>query len=219
MSKLVEGKALFENQSYQEAIDVLSEFLNTNKGNADALYYRAISYRKIGDFDNSIDDLTAILTRLPEEPSLLCERGITYFNKKDIKNSLLDMDKAVAIEPNNPYRYSSRAYIRANVDVKGAIEDYQKAIELDPKDEISHNNLGLLHENSGKINHAKKHFAEADKISGYKSKKGSNIQENKSIEPPKEYPSILKTITAIFNSKDVRKEYFIFLKSFFRAKN
>jgi len=217
MDQLLEGKKLFEEQDYQKAIDVLSNFLKKYSSNADALYMRAVSYRKTGNFDRSIEDLTLILHRLPDEASLLSERGVSYFHKKDFDNALKDMDRAVDLEPNNPYRYSSRAYIRANVDVKGAASDYEKAIELDPEDEISHNNLGLLYENKGKVNTAKKHFNKANKILGYDpEKKDANKEEtNQQIENSE---SISQIMFSVFKSKKARKEYFSFLKSFFSRK-
>ena len=47
------------------------------------------------------------------------------------------MDYALGLEPNNPYRYSSRAYIKDWIgDIKGAIADYEVAVKLDPEDSI-----------------------------------------------------------------------------------
>ncbi len=214
MKSLQKGKILFEQQKYEEAIFELTNFLEVNINNADALYTRAISFRKIGNYDNAIADLTQMLNRLPEEASLFCERGIAYFLKKDFKNALADMDKAVLLEPKNPYRYTSRAYIKANVDVKGAINDYKKAIELDANDEIAYNNLGLLEENIGKISSAKKHFKKADELIAYHpkekyKKEDSNPQENKTIG---------KIMLSVFTSKEMRQEYFQFVKSIFKNK-
>ena len=144
MDQLQEAKALFEKQEYEATIKLLNTFLEKHTENADALYLRAISYRKIGKFELSITDLTTILIRLPDEPTLLSERGVSYYHNKQIERSLKDMDKAVEFDPNNSYRYASRAYIKAKIDVDGAIEDYKKAVELDPEDAIALNNLGLL---------------------------------------------------------------------------
>lgn len=218
MERLKTGKALFENQEFKEAIEILSSFLEDEKNNADALYMRAISYRKIDMFEKSIADLNTILIRLPEEASLLCDRGISHFKNNNIQAAMLDMNKAVELEPNNPFRYSSRAYIRAKTDIKGAIADYEKAIELDPKDEISYNNLGMLQENAGKIKSAKSNFKKANEISGYNpDERVSKINED--VELPKinkEESSLFKIMLSVFLSKKVRQEYFNFLKSYFQ---
>ncbi len=217
MNGLEKGKALFEKQDYQEAIAELTNFLLEQKNNADALYTRAICFRKIEAFEKSIADLSTILIRLPDEATLFCERGISYFHNKNINAALTDMNKAVALDPKNPFRYSSRAYIRANIDVEGAIEDYKKAIELDPEDAISYNNLGLLEENLGKMSSAKNRFKTANKIIGYHPEKRAEIQKNKETEVQSSQKNTIgKIMLSVFTSKTTRKEYFAYLKSIFK---
>ena len=195
----------------------LSTFLLEQKNNADALYTRAICFRKIEAFEKSIADLSTILIRLPDEATLFCERGISYFHNKNINAALTDMNKAVALDPKNPFRYSSRAYIRANIDVEGAIEDYKKAIELDPEDAISYNNLGLLEENLGKMSSAKNRFKTANKIIGYHPEKRAEIQKNKETEVQSSQKNTIgKIMLSVFTSKTTRKEYFAYLKSIFK---
>lgn len=229
MTGLEKGKKLFQQQAYKEAIIELDSFLIKQPDNADALYTRAICYRKIDQFDQSIADLSAILKRLPEEASLLCERGIAHFKNKNIEAAMLDMDKAVELEPNNPFRYSSRAYIRAKTDIEGAMADYEKAIELDPKDEISYNNLGLLQENAGKMKAAKKSFTKSNEILGYDPDKRKEHLESKNESQntnkelaqseaikSEQQESLGQVMLSVFTSKKVRQEYFSFLKSFFK---
>lgn len=236
MTGLEKGKALFEKQKFDAAITELNTFLAQQPNNADALYTRAICYRKIEKYDNSVADLTTILTRLPEEATLLCDRGISHFKNKNIDAALKDMDKAVELEPNNPFRYSSRAYIKGKVDIDGAMADYEKAIELDPKDEISYNNLGLLQENAGRMKAAKKNFKKSNKIIGYDpDKKKENLdtgeKKQEEIDTPENTKlenrvetidtstprnSLRKTMLSVFTSKTIRQEYYNFLKSKFK---
>lgn len=216
MERLQKGKSLFEKQEFNEAITELTAFLNEQTNNADALYTRSMCYRKIEQFEKSIDDLSAILIRLPEEATLLCERGISHFHNKNIEAALTDMGKAVELEPNNPFRYSSRAYIRAKSDINGAMEDYEKAIELDPKDEISLNNLGLLQENAGKMNAAKKSFKKSNEIIGYDPEKRDLEEREEKIDTdltPENATSLGKIMLSVFTSKKARQEYFNFLKT------
>jgi Flp pilus assembly protein TadD len=230
MTELEKGKALFAKQDFEGAIIVLSEFLTSNPDNADALYTRGISYRKIEKYDASINDLTAILKRLPEEATLLCDRGISHFKNKNIEAALKDMNKAVELEPENPFRYSSRAYIRTRSDVNGAIADYEKAVELDPKDEISYNNLGLLHENAGRMKAAKKNFKKSNEASGYdpdkrqeeinkEDKEAEKSEHINNLEVQENHDSLGKTMLSVFTSKTARQEYFHFVKSIFTKKS
>ena len=227
MTGLEKGKSLFEKQEFDKAIEVLNNFLAENNNNADALYTRAICYRKTDQFEKSIADFTAISTRLPNEPTLLCDRGISHFHNKDIASAMKDMNKAVELDPENPYRYSSRAYIRSKSDIDGAIADYEKAIELDPKDEIALNNLGLLQENAGRMKAAQKNYKKANEIIGYDPDKRKEDIENTEKFHKKNHTnieskdaqstdSLLKIMLSVFTSKKVRQEYFNYLKSLFK---
>ncbi len=229
MTGLEKGKALFEKQEYNEAIEALNSFLTENENNADALYTRAICYRKIDQFKKSIADFTTMLIRLPNEPTLLCDRGISHFHNKDIESAMVDMNKAVEIDPNNPYRYSSRAYIRSRSDIDGAIADYEKAVELDPKDEIALNNLGLLHENAGRMKSAQKNYKKANTIIGYDPDKRQEEINKNTIEEQLEntaskneetqpIESLGKIMLSVFTTKQGRKEYFNYLKSIIKKK-
>jgi len=148
------------------------------------------------------------------------------FKNQQIDLALNDLNKAVELDTNNPFRYTSRAFIRAYVDIDGAIEDYQKAIELDPDDEIAYNNLGLLQEQKGNFKEAKKSFNESNKIIGYNPEKRQEKQEKKikdfeTLDLPKEktYSSSWELFKGIFTSNEIRKEYFLFLKKFFHKKD
>lgn len=214
MDLLTQGKDFFNKAQYDRTIEVLTEFLIHHINNADALYYRAISYRKTGDYKSSIVDFTAMLKKLPEEASIYSERGVSYFHNKQIDLALKDMNKAVELEPKNPYRYSSRAYIMAYKDVDAAILDYKKAIELDPKDDIAYNNLGLLEENAGRFKEAKESFDKSNELIGYNPEKR---QEN-TIEPQPEVENktMRSLVTSIFTSKAARKDFLNFVKKIFR---
>lgn len=180
MSKLEEGKKLFENQKFEEALPLFTAYLSENDNHGDALFFRGLCYRKLGKFQESVTDLTSLITRLPEEADLYSERGVSYFHLKDYKTALTDMNKAVELQPENSYRYSSRAYIRAYIDIDGAVADYEKATILDPKDDIAYNNLGLILEKRGKLKAAQQKFKKSDEIIGYDSEK--RVEKENSVE-------------------------------------
>lgn len=219
MDSMQQAREFFEQNEFQKAIDVLDQFLKSNSENADALYLRGICYRKTGAFEKSIADFTTMLIRLPDEPTILSERGVSYYHNNNLTASLKDMDKAVALEPENSYRYSSRAYIKAKVDVNGAIEDYKKAVELDPEDAIALNNLGLLEESAGKLGAAKKHFDQSNQIIGYNPDKRNAGKKSKENAEDQKKESLGKVMLDVFRDKETRKDYFKFLKTIFKKKN
>lgn len=218
MQRLEEGKKLYQEQKFDAAIETLNSFLEAYPNHADGLFYRGVCLRKLDRFNASITDFNALLSKLPDEPTLLCERAISLFKNEQLELAMLDLNKAVELDSNNPYRYTSRAFIRAYVDIDGAIEDYQKAIALDPEDEIAYNNLGLLQEQKGNFKEAKQNFKKSNKIIGYDPEAKNNKQEV-NIEQKSEqktYHNAWELFLGLFTSSAVRKEYVRFMKNFFK---
>lgn len=218
MSKLEEAKELFNTNKFNEAIELFNEFLVEQPSHADALFFRGICYRKIEHYQLSINDFTAIINRLNDEATIYSERAISYYHLKNYKAAVDDLNKAVELEPNNPYRYSSRAYIRAYIDIDGAMSDYEKAIELDPQDDISFNNLGLLQENQGNMRKAQENFERNKQILANTPKTPKPLPQVKKQEIEDENLTFWNVIKQLITSKKTQKEFSSFLKSGFKKK-
>ena len=134
------------------------EFLNDN-------HKKSVEQLKAGDFTLALEFINLALDEQKSHPVLLAERATIYMYLKRKEEAFEDLDLAIYLESENPYRYSSRAYVKDFFgDVTGAIEDYEKCLELDPEDIIAHNNLGLLIEKQGNMKKAQRHFKEADDL-------------------------------------------------------
>lgn len=161
-----------------------------------------------------------------DAPDIYHDRALCFLKMDRPQLALDDLNKALSLQPQHGYRYSSRAYVKAYLkDLDGAIEDYRKAITLDPQDAISMNNLGLLEEQFGRTNAAKKLFAEADELSKI-------LHDNKIDRPvtePVNYPemsaeesasdkpkSTWNVISEVFSNSEERREFIKFLKKGFR---
>ena len=161
--------------------------------------------------------------------NLLHDHAVCIFQLGRKKEALDELDRAVALEPDNPYRYSSRAWIRSALkDVDGAIADYRKALELDPDDAITLNNLGLLEEQYGMRKAAQERFRRADTLSG--------ILRDAGVDPPTAAPegtkpagnpeasaaespdsgSLWGEVMAVFTTPERRREFFRFLRNGWR---
>ena len=218
MSKLEEAKKIFNAKKFSDAIPLFDEFLIEKPNHADALFFRAICYRKVEKYNDSVADFTAVINKLPDQADIYSERGVSYYHLKNYEAALQDLNKAVELEPENPYRYSSRAYIRAYLDVDGAIADYEKTIELDPKDEITYNNLGLLLENQGRIKKAQENFKKNNELSGYDPTKREPLPEVKKNTTEEENLTFWKVMKQLITSKKTQKEFSDFIKSGFKNK-
>jgi len=219
MSKLEEAKKIYNTDNFSDAIPMFDEFLNENPNHAEALFYRAICYRKTEKLDESITDFTAVINKLPDQANIYSERGISYYRLKDYEAAVIDLNKAVELEPENPFRYSSRAYIRAYIDIDGAIADYEKAIELDPKDEITYNNLGLLQENKGYMKKAQQNFKKNNELSGYNPEKREPLPEVKKDTTSQENLTFWGVIKQLMTSKKTQREFGDFIKSGFKKRD
>lgn len=60
--------------------------------------------------------------------------GVQKKNKKDYAGAIEDFNKALNIDPNNDFTYSSRANAKLKLfDYKGAMLDYNKSIDINPE--------------------------------------------------------------------------------------
>ena len=161
------------------------------------------------------------------------ERGVALFHLNRKEGALAALNKALMLEPDNPYRYSSRAFIKDSMgDTEGAIQDYLQCIKIDPEDAIAFNNLGMLEEKMGRKTSAKKRFKRADelislmdpeagqiKFAPDETEKPRNIQKEINEERKQD---IEKGITGImldvFRNKNTRKEFLEFVKSGMKGK-
>ncbi len=238
-----------EKGEFDTAIKILTELIKKEPNNIQYLGLRGISYRRIKKFVLSIKDFDAGITADSNNADLHSEKGVTLFHQSLTFEALAEMNRAVEIEPNNPYRYSSRAYIKnALKDVDGAIADYEKAIELDPEDAIAMNNLGMLQEKQGNKEQAQKRFDRSDEIEGVDYKPadlseqavqsgGTSLNENDAqkevlnlsqrqredlmneVKITENKNTVWKVIKGVFTDRDQFNEFVQYLKDFFIGKN
>ncbi|MEL6537579.1 MAG: tetratricopeptide repeat protein, partial [Bacteroidota bacterium] len=106
------------------------------------------------------------IKRLPASANYYSDRGVAHHLLGQYEQALVDFDRGVEMEPDNPFRYASRAFVKAKAgDMQGAMLDYEHALELDPEDAVAHNNLGMLQEQLGYQKKAEHHFKKADALS------------------------------------------------------
>ncbi len=61
------------------------------------------------------------------------KKGILKYNTKDYKGAIVDLNKALSLNPKNANAFYCRATCKHQTeDYKGAVEDYSKTIKLKP---------------------------------------------------------------------------------------
>jgi len=163
-----------------------------------------------------------------ENPYIYYERAMAYFHSNKLKLAIADLDDAVNLQPKNPFRYSSRAYVKDLMgDTLGAIKDYEKCIELDKTDAIAYNNLGILEDKLGRKEKAKRLVKRADKLAAAdeylkniqfekrESKNNQNKEQQSKLEKPKSLTTF-QIIKETFTSKARFNEFLTFVKHGFK---
>lgn len=196
--------------------------------NPKELRQRAEALYQSGEWAPALTAFDALLENGTRDGDLLHDRAVCIFQLGRKKEALEQLDAAVELEPDNPYRYASRAWIRAALkDVDGAIADYRKALEIDPDDAITLNNLGLLEEQYGMRKAAQEKFKRADTLMGILKDAGVDPADA-AAEPtppagaaPAEAPSpeeaaasgsVWREMKAVFTTSERRREFLRFLK-------
>jgi tetratricopeptide (TPR) repeat protein len=208
MSKLVKAKSLFEQKKYVEVIKLLK-----NSKNSEELSLKGYSLQKLEKWEEAMQVWNSLIILNDLEPYYYLERGVCKFRMR-FPHVLEDFDKAVNLNPNNPYFYSCRAYVKDKIgDSEGAIEDYTKAHQLDPEDALILNNLGLAEQKLGYTHKARQSFEKSNDIIGYEEKfyQSENISKEKDAQP-KEKSTIWQQIKLMMSSK---QEFRKFLKEAF----
>lgn len=183
---------------------------------------------KEGQWAQALIGFDQLLENGVSDGNLLHDRAVCIFQLGRQKEALQELDKAVDKEPNNPYRYASRAWMRSAMkDVDGAISDYKKAIALDPEDAISLNNLGLLEEQYGHRKAAQERFKKADTLLGILKDAGVDPSETepgplpslpeKQEAEPHEKKGLWAEIKAVFTEPKQAKAFFRFVRNGFRS--
>tara|TARA_B110000037_G_scaffold188288_1_gene219603 strand:+ start:122554 stop:123159 length:606 start_codon:yes stop_codon:yes gene_type:complete len=193
----------------------------------DANFAQGLIKVKENDHLAAIELFSLVLKEDSKDANALSQRAVCYLNIQDHKNSLKDINAAIAVDPTYGYYYQCRGYIKANVkDQEGAILDYGKAVELDPQDSIAYNNLALAQEQMGWAKQAESNFNKSDKIAGIKTaeersneriseaEENSNDKKKAAVDPE----SKAEIAKSVFTKKNSFKEFLGFIGNGFKLK-
>ena len=150
--------------TYIDSLTTAITYAKTIQQTVDALFYRAIAYSVIQNFDAAIDDLSTYLQI--DSTSVLalwqraaCQSRINQFQASEGTNIELktanvqaDLNHALALSPQNAYLLYDRGNLYAQrQDYTQAIADYSQAITLEPNLAEAYYNRGLCLIHQGNI--------------------------------------------------------------------
>lgn len=96
------GILSYKNKDYVTTVDVLSKYLNENPNNANLLYYLSISFRKIGNYEKSIESAKKLSLLRPDHLGNLINLADLFRINRDFETASLYLKQAIALSPENP---------------------------------------------------------------------------------------------------------------------
>ena len=159
---LTRGSASYDRGEYFSAIKELTEALEADPDNLEALYRRAWSYLSTNDYELGYADLDRMVKVAPNDARGHYGRGWAQYLRSQqsmdptpLQSALADMDRAIRLKPDYPQAYSDRGTIHyALGQTDQAMSDYNKALELDPNYTFAYFNRGVLHRELGDVDKA-----------------------------------------------------------------
>ena len=143
--KLVED--LFENEKYDEIIELLSDELLSTQNNSDLYAWTAWVFlkEKNKDLQKAFQLAEKSISIDPYNSFGYLQRGGAYFQTDQLEKAFVDASKAIELNPNNAYAYSLRArvFVKRGENEKAEVE-FKKAIDLNPNYINAYNARGVF---------------------------------------------------------------------------
>jgi len=130
------GKERYENKQYEVSIEFFDKVINIDKNNLDAYLLRGLALMHNKKYEDSISDFSKVIKINPKDFLGYYHRGYVkgFLLNKDIRDSILDYNKAIDLEENHISAIRERASLFEEIlDFENAINDYDKLIEIDPE--------------------------------------------------------------------------------------
>jgi hypothetical protein len=128
----------------------LTDRLNSNPGDANALYRRGQVYASKGAYNLAINDFTASLRLNPKSAEAYNNRCWVRTITGDLQGALNDCNEALQLHPNFVDALDSRGLLNLKSgQVKNAIADFDAALKINPRLTSSLYGRGLARQHSG----------------------------------------------------------------------
>jgi tetratricopeptide (TPR) repeat protein len=119
----------------KKAIEELSQALEIDPQNAEAYFWRARAFIRMGQFDNAIADLNEVVELNPRYSPAYDNLGWLLLRRNKYDESLIQLNKSIELKPDNGWTHymRSRIYFKKG-NLKNALENAKSACKLGYKD-------------------------------------------------------------------------------------
>ena len=116
----------------RELIEICTKKLGKEPNHKKALFLRANSYIKIGEYNKAEKDINTILNKEPKNSTVFFLLGCIYEKQKKYDDSIKHLSKAIELDPNNVNAYYLRGAVYNELGYfQKAIDDYNLALQKD----------------------------------------------------------------------------------------
>ena len=105
------GLQLFEIGRYNDAIPYFKSAISENIDNYPAKFLLANSFFQIGDNDKALSMALELRTIEPNDADIYFLLSQLYLHKENDKEALINVDKAIAIDPYDENYFGQKAYV------------------------------------------------------------------------------------------------------------
>ncbi len=124
----------FEEQLYQEALDLAVLGRDTHPAESRFFLFEAIVLEVLEDFDMALETVSSALKEWPEDTDLLFRKGVVVDKTGDKDGSLKIMEEVIAIDQDHheALNYIGYSLAEQNRDLDRALVLIERALSLDP---------------------------------------------------------------------------------------
>lgn len=146
------AKEQIDQKFYQPAISTLNSFLETNKNDTGALYWKGYCYYKLKNYQAAKENYALVLKINPRNFPANADMAAIHVLEKKFEEALPYFNKAIAVNDSDINLYNSRGMCYYYSDrFELAIKDFKKVLQLDPSNHLAYNNMGSATYNNQNI--------------------------------------------------------------------
>jgi len=129
------GKDHYKANRQKKAIEELSQAIDIEPRNAEAYFWRARAFIRLGQFDTAIADLNEVVDLNPRYSPAYDDLGWLLMRHNKYDESLIHLNKSIELKPDNGWAHymRSRIYFKKG-DLKNALENAKSACKFGYKD-------------------------------------------------------------------------------------
>ncbi len=156
-------------QKYDKAIEHLSRVLDSDLAFIHKIHARMILgyiYTIREDYDRALELFRSVVNGGIETAQAYAAIGYIMHKMGNVKEALLNLYRAVEIDPKNANAHNSLGFILAeeNINLDEALEECKKALSLDPDNPAYLDSIGWVYFKMGKTALAKSYISKALKM-------------------------------------------------------